>query len=446
MGGLLFGFDMAVISGVLPFVHNQFALSAVQEGWFVSSALVGAVIGVGSSGELCDRFGRKKLLILAAILFLLSAVASSLMPTFSLLIYARILGGIGVGIASNVVPLYLSEIAPSKIRGRLVTCYQLAITFGILVAYLTNAGLMNLSLAFQQYVLPAYLQLLYIDEVWRGMFSIEILPALMFLLGLLIVPESPRWLISKGKSREAEKMMRKLKEEEEIKQDFEEIQTNAYKKEEGSYKLLFAPELRKPLLIGLLLPLFSQLSGINAIIYYGPSILSEVGLNLKSAFLSQILLGTVNMLFTFVAVWKVDNLGRRPLYLTGAICATISLFVTGLCFYTNNTESLLLLISATLFLASFAFSIGPLKFVIASEIFPDKIRGRALALSIMVMWVSDTIIGQITPMLIDSVGTAFTFWIFAFFCAIAFVVVYKIVPETKGKSLEQIQKMWMNEK
>lgn len=445
LGGLLFGFDMAVISGVLPFVQTQFALSAAQEGWFVASALVGAVLGVGFSGELCDRFGRKKLLILAAILFLLSAIGSTLMPTFSLLIYARILGGIGVGIASNAVPLYLSEIAPANIRGRLVTCYQLAITLGILVAYLTNAGLLNLSISSDQQAPFAYLEFLYINEVWRGMFSIEIFPAAMFLVGLIFVPESPRWLFQKGRRKEALHIMGRIKHQEEVKQDLEEIQDNMHE-EKGSYKMLFAPEMRKALLIGLLLPLFSQFSGINAIIYYGPSILNEAGLNLSSAFLSQILLGTVNMLFTFIAVWKVDSLGRRPLYLTGTICATISLFVTGLCFYTDNTDSYLLLISATIFLASFAFSIGPLKFVIASEIFPDKIRGRALALSIMVMWVADTIVGQITPILLASFGTAFTFWIFAFFCFIAFIVVYRMVPETKGKSLEQIQEMWVEEK
>ncbi|KEO71869.1 sugar porter family MFS transporter [Anditalea andensis] len=446
LGGLLFGFDMAVISGVLPFVQSQFALNAAEEGWFVSSALVGAVLGVAFSGELCDRFGRKKLLLLAALLFLISAVGSTLMPTFALLIYARMLGGIAVGIASNAVPLYLSEIAPSKIRGRLVTCYQLAITFGILVAYLTNAGLLSLSNNIAPQDLPADFRFLYVDEVWRGMFSIEVFPALLFFIGLIFIPESPRWLIQMGRNKDALHIMKKIKKEDEIKQDLEEIHANQYTKKGSSYKMLLAPEMRKPLLIGILLPLFSQFSGINAIIYYGPSILKEAGLNLNNAFLGQILLGTVNMLFTFIAVWKVDSLGRRPLYLTGTVCAAISLFVTGICFYTGNTESFLLLISATIFLASFAFSIGPLKFVIASEIFPDKIRGRALALSIMVMWVADTIVGQITPIMLAAFGAASTFWFFAFCCLTAFIVVYRMVPETKGKTLEKIQEMWYKKK
>ena len=354
LGGLLFGFDMAVISGVLPLVKDQFSLTAAQEGWFVSSALIGAVIGVGFSGELSDRFGRKKLLILSAVLFLLSALGSALMLTFPLLIIARLLGGIGVGVASNVVPLYISEIAPAKIRGRLVTCYQLAITFGILVAYLTNAALLNNSITHEQSQAAGFINFLYINEVWRGMFSIEVIPALLFLLGLIKVPESPRWLIQNERIEEGVKILSRIKNEAEVQQDVRDIEVNL-RKEQGSYKELLAPGMRKALLIGILLPVFSQFSGINAIIYYGPSILNQAGLNLSSSFLSQVILGAANMLFTFIAVWKVDSLGRSALYITGSVFAAISLFLTGVCFYTDSTQSFLLLISATVFLASFAF-------------------------------------------------------------------------------------------
>lgn len=437
LGGLLFGFDMAVISGVLPFVKEQFALSALQEGWLVSSALLGCVIGVAFSGELSDRLGRKKMLVIAAVLFLLSAVGTSLAPGLNLLIAARIVGGLGVGVASNVAPLYISEIAPAAIRGRLVTFYQLAITLGILIAYLTNAGLLSYSQTHAGG--PAGIaDLVFVDEVWRGMFAIGLIPSLLFLLGLFVVPESPRWLIQQGREQEGMQVLTRINGEAAARRDLENIhRTSAGEK--GSYKELFSPRLRKVMLIGILLPLFSQFSGINAVIYYGPRILNDAGINLSNALLSQIVLGAANMLFTLIAVWKVDQMGRRPLYLIGTAGAAISLVLTGYCFYTGATTSVFLLISVLLFLGCFAFSIGPLKFVIASEIFPNRIRGRALAVSIMTMWLADTVVGQLTPLLLESAGTAATFWFFGFFCLVAFWVVYALVPETKGKSLEEIQ-------
>jgi SP family arabinose:H+ symporter-like MFS transporter len=397
LGGFLFGFDMAVVSGVLPLVQKQFDLSSFQEGWFVSSALVGCIIGVIFSSGLSDRLGRKKTLFLSAAFFLLAAIGCTFLPDFTLLIIARILGGMAVGITSSVVPLYLSEIAPDNKRGRLVTFYQLAITIGIFSAYLSNSIL-------QKYTVDA----------WRLMFGVGMLPAVLFLLGLTLIPESPRWL-SKGP-----------------------VTTDT------SYKQLFSPALRRALLIGILLPLFSQFSGINAIIYYGPTILLKAGITLSNSLLSQLFFGAANVLFTLIAIWKVDSLGRRPLYLWGTAGATISLILTGICFYTGATSGILLLLCVLSFLAFFAFSIGPLKFVIAAEIFPDGIRAKALSLSIMVMWVADAIVGQLTPMLLHSLGIAQTFWFFALFCLLAFIAVYKLLPETKGKSLEQIQSHWKN--
>jgi len=406
LGGFLFGFDMAVVSGVLPFVEQQFTLSAAQQGWFVSSALAGCIAGVIFASEFTDRLGRKKLLLLAALLFLLTALGCIVLPTFSLLIGARILGGMAVGVASSVVPLYLSEIAPDNKRGRLVTFYQLAVTIGIFVAYLSNALLLQYGSDF----LPGL-------DLWRKMFGVGMLPALLFLLGLTGIPESPRWL----KQRQ--------------------IQPAA---STGTYRQLWAPALRRALLIGILLPLFSQFSGINAIIYYGPTILHNSGITLSNSLLSQLFFGAANVLFTLIAIWKVDSLGRRPLYLWGTAGAAISLIFTGICFYTGATNGLYLLFCVLAFLAFFAFSIGPLKFVIAAEIFPDHIRAKALSFSIMVMWVADTIVGQLTPMLLHSLGTAQTFWFFALFCVLAFITVYRLIPETKGQSFEQIQTHWTN--
>lgn len=443
LGGLLFGFDMAVISGVLPFVKQQFSLSPAAEGWFVSSALVGCIIGVAFAGALSDRFGRKKMLMLSAILFLLSAVGTAGSADYTILILARMMGGMGVGVASIVAPLYISEIAPAAIRGRLVTFYQLAITAGILVAYLTNAGLLNLSLTYHQQSLGELLDYILIKEVWRAMLGLGVIPSLLFLVGLCFVPESPRWLIHQGREQEGISILTRINGSANAAADVILLKKTP-EKESGSYKELFAKEMRRPLLIGLLLPLFSQFSGINAIIYYGPRILNDAGINISNALLGQIIFGLANFLFTLIAVWKVDQMGRRPLYIIGSIGATISLFFTGWCFYSGATNNIALVISIILFLACFAFSIGPLKFVIASEIFPTRIRGRAMGLSIMVMWIADTIVGQLTPLLLGSAGAAITFWFFASCCLVSFIVVYKMVPETKGKSLEEVQDIFIH--
>jgi MFS transporter, SP family, arabinose:H+ symporter len=440
LGGFLFGFDIAVVSGILPLLKKQFSLSDVQEGWFVSSALVGCIIGVAVSGELSDRLGRRKPLILAALLFLLSALGCSLLPTLPGIIAARIMGGIGIGLASNVVPLYISEIAPAHIRGRLVTWYQLAVTLGILVAYLTNAGLLQYAMKHTNEA-GGILHTILVSEVWRSMYGIGVIPTVLFALGLLMVPESPRWLIQQQREQEATVILNCINNDIEAQASLK-LGRQAQKAQQASYRTLLAPQWRKALIIGILLPLFSQFSGINAIIYYGPSILNNAGISLSNSLLSQIILGGANMLFTLIAIWKVDSLGRRPLYLAGTIGATVSLAATGLCFYAGATTGWALLICVLAFLASFAFSIGPLKFVVAAEIFPGTIRGRAMAISIMVMWVADTIVGQLTPILLKRIGTAYTFWLFALFCLIAFITVYKLLPETKGKSLEQIENDW----
>jgi len=413
LGGFLFGFDMAVVSGILPFVEHQFSLSPAQLGWFVSSALAGCIAGVIFASDLSDRFGRKKLLFLSAALFVLTALGCTLLPAFSWLIAARILGGMAVGIASSVVPLYLSEIAPDHLRGRLVTYYQLAVTVGIFCAYTSNALLLKYAATPSQnrWLLISHL------EVWRKMFGVATFPALFFLLGIIFIPESPRW----------------------ARQHRAITTANA-----TGYTQLLAPRFRHALLIAILLPLFSQFSGINAIIYYGPVILHQSGLTLDNSLISQLFFGAANVLFTFIAIWKVDSLGRRPLYLWGTAGAAISLLLTGICFYTGAVNGIYLLLCVLAFLACFAFSIGPLKFVIAAEIFPDSIRAKALSLSIMVMWTADAIMGQLTPVMLAFAGTPQTFWCFALCCVFAFITVYKLVPETKGQSMEDIQRHWLH--
>ena len=443
LGGFLFGFDMAVISGVLPFVKSQFGLSSAAEGWFVSSALVGCIIGVLFSGDLSDRLGRKKLLMLSALLFLLSAIAATVSSGFTQLVLSRMLGGMGVGTASIVAPLYLSEIAPAAIRGRLVTFYQLAITVGILIAYITNAAMLNFAVQHTGTIMAPFFRILFVKEPWRGMLGLGIIPALLFFTGLCFVPESPWWLMQKGQDDHAARIFKRLLGLDAAGRPVPITESNNAD-EKGSYKEIFSRAMRKPLIIALLLPLFSQFSGINAVIYYGPQILNAAGIAINKALLGQIVFGVANFIFTLLAVWKVDQMGRRPLYLTGSIGACVCLLFTGICFYTGNTGSIALVIGIVLFLACFAFSIGPLKFVIAAEIFPTEIRGRAMGLSILVMWVADTVVGQLTPILLGTVGPGITFWFFSGCCLLSFLTVLKLVPETKGKSLEDVQKLWIH--
>jgi SP family arabinose:H+ symporter-like MFS transporter len=437
LGGFLFGFDIVVVSGVMPLLNKQFALTSSETGLFVSSALIGCIIGVLLSGEISDRLGRKKPLLITAALFGLSAIGCAIMPSLPGVTISRLIGGIGIGIASNIVPLYISEIAPAAIRGRLVTYYQFALTFGILVAFLSNAALLKAA----DPTITSGLASIFNAEVWRGMLAVGIIPSILFFIGLLMVPESPRWLFGKGRTEEGVAIISSITGQSatDIHIEQSKIKTPL---EKASYKELFAPNMRRALLIGIMLPLFSQFSGINAIMYYGPSILSAAGVSVDNALLGQIVFGVANMLFTLIAVWKVDSWGRRPLYLYGTAGATIALVLTGICFYFGATQSIWTLVCLLGFLACFAFSIGPLKFVVASEIFPNAIRGRALAISIMVMWIADTIVGYVTPILLEQFGSSVTFWVYGAFCAIAFVFVYKLLPETKGKSLEEIENDW----
>ncbi len=422
LGGLLFGFDMAVIAGALPLVKPFFALSPAQEGIFVSSALIGCILGVLFTGPFTDKYGRKQPFIMASLLFLLSAIGCGFSPNYTILILCRAIGGLGVGIASIVVPLYLAEISPSKFRGRSVTCYQLAITFGILLAYISNY------LILQKYGLPQ-------PELWRTMFLVGAVPAILLCLGVYFIPESPRWLAKNGQIAEVALISAKLG-----LSDFQEATSPA----KGSIKDLFSPIYRRAFLLGLFLPLFSQFSGINAIVYYGPSILLESGISLDSSYHAQLFFGAANVLFTCFALWKVDNWGRRLLYIVGTSGAALSLLLTGYLFGQQQQASSIALVSSILlFLFFFAFSIGPLKFVVAAEIFPNAIRARAMGISIMVMWVSDAIVGQLTPILLATWGAQYTFWLFASCCAIAFVVVLTYLPETKGKPLEEIEKYWI---
>lgn len=437
LGGFLFGFDMAVVSGIIEPVKLQYGLSSSQEGLFVSCALLGCIAGVAFSGYLSDRIGRRKVLFVAAVLFLISAVGFASAEAYSLLIFFRIMAGMGVGVASNVSPLYISEVAPSHKRGRLVTFYQLAITIGILSAYISNLFLQRNAAAYNGNA-DGLFHWLFIAHVWRGMFIVGVIPALAFSLLLLVVPESPRWLVQFGKDEKAFNILTKINGEAIAKNELTAIKEMATQKKGGIAELMRLP-LSKLLALAMILTALSQFSGINGVIFYGPTIMKSAGIVTGDALLYQVILGAANMLFTFIAIFKVDSWGRRPLYLVGSLAAALALAFTGFCFMMNIT-GWLMLGCMMLFLLFFAFSLGPLKFVISTEIFPTHIRGTAVSVCIMTMWVSDWIVNLLFPVLRDGLGIATTFFIFSFFCIVSFAYAKRKLFETKGKSLEEIEK------
>ena len=441
LGGLLFGYDTAVISGTISMVKTQFGLNAVLEGWYVSSALLGCVVGVSFAGWLSDRYGRKKVLLLAATLFTLSALGCTLSGSFSVLVIFRMVGGMGVGIASMLSPMYISEISPPSIRGRLVALYQLAITIGILISYLVNAWLLDNSFSDE---LPGHplSTLVFRSEVWRAMLGMESIPAILFFILLCLVPESPRWLLINGKSDRAMAILLKTSGREEAQQEVMDIQETIEIKK-NKISMLLSPGIRLALFLGISLAVLQQFTGIDAIIYYGPSIMVSAGFELNDALGSQTVIGAINMAFTLLAIWQIDRFGRKKLLLSGTLGMLLSLVAIGYLFYIDQTDGLLLLILILLFIASFAFSLGPVVWVILSEIYPTRIRGRAMSIATLAVWVGTTLIGQFIPLSLANLGPAVTFWIFALFCIPTIWIGWKMMPETKGKTLEDIEKYWL---
>ena len=441
LGGFLFGYDTAVISGTLSFVRTQFELDPTAEGWFVSSALVGCVIGVSGAGWLSDKFGRKMILLLAASLFTISALGCAVAFNFSELSIYRFIGGMGVGIASMLSPLYISEISPPKLRGRLVALYQLAITIGILFSFFVNAWLLNTSVS-SAFANPS-MHLIFVDEVWRGMLGMEAIPAISFFLLVLAIPKSPRWLVVKGKIENAERILSTLVGREAAAKEIKEIEETVAL-EKGSWKMLLQPGIKVAVFLGVALAVLAQFTGIDAIIYYGPRILEGAGFAIGDALSSQVIIGIINVLFTLVAIWKIDSIGRKPLLLIGTSGMLISLTVIGFLFAVGIAEGILLIVFILIFIACFAFSLGPVVWVLLSEIYPTKIRGRAMSIATVATWIATSIIGQLIPISLEGIGPAFTFWIFALFCLPTIYIGWKIMPETKGKSLEEIERYWLN--
>jgi len=429
-GGLLFGYDTAVIAGAIGYLQVKFELSPMLTGWAASSAIWGCVFGALFSGALSDKYGRKKVLLLSGLLFTLSALGSAVPDNLTQFVMARFIGGLGVGSASMLSPLYISEIAPAKIRGMLVTLYQLAIVFGINIIYIVNYLIAN-----------THDQVWNVQLGWRYMLGSEGIPAILFFILLFFVPESPRWLVKENRSDEALKILNKINGPEETHQILKEIK-EAVNEEKGSFLDLFKPGIRKAMVVGSVLALFSQVTGINAIIYYAPEIFKQVGFGSESALFQTMIIGFVNMLFTLVAIRFIDYWGRRTLLIWGISGMVSCLLGMGMFFYFEITIGPLLLLFILGFIASFASSLGPIPWVLISEIFPTKTRGTAMSFSIVILWLGVVLITQFFPVLLSLFGGAFTFWIFMINALILLIFTLIFIPETKQKTLEEIQEIW----
>ena len=431
IGGLLFGFDTAVVSGAIGFLETKFSLNDFQVGWAVSSLIVGAVVGAGFAGVLSERFGRKKMLILAAVLLILGSLGSAIPETFNFYIISRILGGIGIGITSTLCPLYNAEIAPTKYRGRLVALNQLATVTGIFLVYFVNLWITSSGDADWG-----------VSTAWRWMFGVGIIPGLIFFVLLFFVPESPRWLMKKGRREEALLVLNKVHGKTLAQKEVTEI-AKSFEQKQGGFKDIFKnPVLKTALIVGVILAVLQQVTGINAVMYYAPEIFKQAGAGQNAALIQTILVGLVNFIFTILSIRLIDKLGRKTLLMIGSAGMAISLIVIAISFQVGINSGYLLLVFILLYVASFAISLGAVVWVMIAEMFPNHIRGLATAIAAMSLWIADFIVSQSFPSLLSSIGTSATFAIYAVMAIFTFFFSWKKIPETKDVPLEEIEKLW----
>ncbi len=445
LGGFLFGYDTAVISGTVSQVSTQFNLSTLQSGWYVGCALVGSISGVIFAGALSDRLGRKKTMILSAILFSVSAAGCAISANLDQLVIYRIIGGIGIGIVSIVCPLYISEVSPASHRGRMVSLYQLAVTVGFLGAYLMNYYLLEQSVTFSSS--NSMLTKIFGTEIWRGMLGAETLPALLFFIVIFFIPESPRWLIVRNREADAALIFGKVYGDKSV-VNSQINDTRAMLNTEGKSdtKLLFTPAIFRAVLIGCAIAILGQFMGVNAVLYYGPSIFETSGLSSGDSLFYQSLIGLVNMGTTVLALLIIDKVGRKKLVYTGVSGMILSLILIGLYFLKGEAWGMTSLFLLGCFLAYIFFTAGSISaviFVFLSEMYPTKIRGLAMSIAGLSLWIGTFLIGQLTPWLLETATPAGTFFLFAFMCIPYMLIVWKMMPETAGKSLEEIERFWL---
>ncbi len=425
IGGLIFGFDTAIVAGATRYMKEQFSLNSLQEGWAVSVVLIGCMFGAGLAGPISDRIGRRRFMLVSAVLFFVSAVGCALPRTITAFVIFRFIGGLGIGSAAVLSPLYIAEVAPARVRGALVSVNQLAIVTGILLAYFVNwmfagAGPSN----------------------WRWMFGLGAVPSIFFFLLLLRVPESPRWLVKNGREDEARTVLTRADTAEAAAVGIREIK-DTLALEEGSFRELFSPAFRRPLLIAIVLAVFQQITGINAILYYAPRIFEGAGFARMSAIGQSTIVGLVNMLFTVVAIVLADKVGRRPLLLVATGGMGVSLVLLGAAFKFPFLPASALLFIILLYIAFFASAMGPLVWVVMAEIFPIKVRGSAMGLATLILWFADFLVTLTFPIISDRFHPATAFWIYAAMCGLDLVFMWFYLPETKGRTLEEIERGWL---
>ena len=449
LGGFLFGYDTAVISGTIAQVTQLFQLDALQQGWYVGCALVGSIIGVLFAGILSDKLGRKLTMVISAILFSASALGCALCTDFTQLVVYRIIGGVGIGVVSIVSPLYISEVSVAQYRGRLVSLYQLAVTVGFLGAYLVNYQLLAWSESGALLGAPL-LNKIFITEVWRGMLGMETLPAILFFIIIFFIPESPRWLIVRGQEKKAVNILEKIYNSiTEATSQLKETQSVLTAETSSEWSLLMKPGILKAVIIGVCIAILGQFMGVNAVLYYGPSIFENAGLSGGDSLFYQVLVGLVNTLTTILALVIIDKVGRKKLVYYGVSGMVVSLILIGLYFLfgeTLNVSSLFLLVFFLFYVFCCAVSICAVVFVLLSEMYPTKVRGLAMSIAGFALWIGTYLIGQLTPWMLQNLTPAGTFFLFALMCVPYMLIVWKLVPETTGKSLEEIERYWNRSK
>lgn len=421
LGGYLFGFDFAVISGALPFLRPEFQLTPWWEGFLTGSLALGCIVGCLLAGKLSDRYGRKPGLLLSAFIFAISSVGMSLSHGLSVFIIMRFAAGIGVGMASILSPMYIAEVSPPKLRGRNVAINQLTIVLGILITNLVNYGLADKGV-----------------DAWRWMFGFGVIPSVLFFLGVLRLPESPRWLIKAGKQEQAKRVLDKIGSAAFVENTIKDISTSLAGSTKVSYKAVFAKGVRPAVIIGIVLAAFQQLCGINVVFNYTSTIFESVGANLDRQLFETVAIGFVNLIFTLVAMWQVDKLGRRPLMLAGSLGLSVIYIVLALLLQ-NQAAPGMVSFFVLLAIAMYATSLAPVTWVLISEIFPNKIRGLASSVAVVSLWASYFILVFTFPVLASKLGTYGPFYLYSGICLLGFLFIKSRVKETKGKTLEELE-------
>jgi sugar porter (SP) family MFS transporter len=440
MGGLLFGYDWVVIGGAKPFFEKFFNLtSEAQIGWANSCALLGCLLGSLVSGVLSDRFGRKKLLLFSAFLFAVSSILTGWAGSFLLFVVWRIVGGVAIGMASNLSPMYIAEVAPAHMRGRLVAINQLTIVFGVLGAQIVN---MLIAEKVADNATAEMIRLSWNGQFgWRWMFTAVTAPSLLFFVGALFVPESPRWLVKNGKPELARRILAKIGGQDYADEEVADIQDTIASEEVSQVRFsdLMVPKMRKVLLVGIALAVLQQWSGINVLFNYAEEIYRSAGYGVNDVMFNIVITGAINLVFTLLAIGMVDRYGRRPLMLIGCVGIGLSHVLIGIA-YVLHLKGLAVLIFTLCSLGCYGMSLAPITWVLISEIFPNRIRGAAISVAVSALWIACFILTYTFPILNGALGTAKTFWLYAAICFAGFIFVFFKVPETKGKSLEEIER------